>query len=228
MPRRIVRFESITSTMHEAGRLAAEGCDSGTAVVADEQTAGLGRHGHSWHSERGAGLYVSVVLRHGPAPAVTLAMGLAAAEAIENTAGLRADLRWPNDLVLHGRKVAGILVESIPGALIVGVGVNVNHRAFPADIEHLATSLRIESGREQSREALLDTLLSWVDHYANVSEEDVIREFQGRSSYARGRRVVVDGVGEGVTDGLNEQGFLILRRADGSRATILAGGVRPA
>ena len=228
MPRRIVRFESIASTMHEAGRLAAEGCDSGTAVVAEEQTAGLGRHGHSWHSEPRAGLYASIVLRRAPAPAVTLAMGIAAAEAIENTTGLRVDLRWPNDLILNGRKVAGILVESIPGALIVGVGVNVNHRAFPADIEHLATSLRIESGREHSREALLDALLGWVDHYASVPEEDAIREFQERSSYSRGRRVVVDGVGEGVTDGLNAEGFLVLRRADGSRTTILAGGVRPA
>ena len=228
MPRTIARFESLPSTMQEAARLAAAGCEAGTAVVAEEQTAGVGRHGHSWHSERGAGLYVSVVLRRPAAPWITLAMGLAAAEAIENTTGLRADLRWPNDVMLGGRKLAGILVESVPGALIVGVGVNVNQQAFPADIAHLATSLRIESGREHSKVAVLEALLGWVDHYAGMDGGDVIREFQERSSYARGRRVVVDGAGEGVTEGLDEQGFLILRRPDGSRTTILAGGVRPA
>jgi BirA family biotin operon repressor/biotin-[acetyl-CoA-carboxylase] ligase len=196
--------------------------------VAEEQTAGVGRHGRSWHSERGAGLYVSVVLRRPPAPAVTLAMGVAAAEAIENTTGLRADLRWPNDLMLRGRKVAGVLVESIPGALIVGIGLNVNHASFPEGIAEAATSLRIETGREHSREALLEALLGWVDRYADVPVADTIREWEAHSSYARGKRVVVDDVGEGVTDGLDENGFLILRRADGSRTTILAGGVRPA
>jgi BirA family biotin operon repressor/biotin-[acetyl-CoA-carboxylase] ligase len=228
MTRRIVRFESVSSTMQAAGELAAGGCDSGTCVVADEQTAGLGRHGHSWHSERGVGLYMSVVLRRAPAPAVTLAMGIAAAEAIENATGLRPDLRWPNDLLLRGRKVAGILVESIPGALIVGIGVNVNHVAFPEEISGSATSLRIESGREHSKEALLEALLAWIDYYGNAPAADVIGEFEARSSYARGRRVLVDDAGEGVTDGLDDDGFLILRRRDGSRTTILAGGVRPA
>jgi BirA family biotin operon repressor/biotin-[acetyl-CoA-carboxylase] ligase len=214
--------------MKEAAGLAAGGCDSGTAVVAEEQTAGVGRHGRWWHSERGAGLYVSVVLRKPPAPAVTLAMGIAVAEAIENITGLRADLRWPNDLMLRERKLAGILVEAVPGALIVGIGLNVNHARFPEEIAATATSLLIESGREHSREALLDALLGWVDHYADVAVADAVLEWAARSSYARGKRVVVEEAGEGVTDGLDENGFLILRRADGSRTTILAGGVRPA
>jgi BirA family biotin operon repressor/biotin-[acetyl-CoA-carboxylase] ligase len=227
MGRQILRLASTASTMQEAARLAAEGCASGTAVVAEEQTAGIGRHGHTWHSETGSGLYVSVVLRIASAPAVTLAMGLAVAEAIENTTALRPDLRWPNDVMLHQRKVAGILVEALSSALVVGIGVNVNHREFPLEIAQEATSLRLESGREQSKEALLEAVLGWVEHYAAISRADIIREFETRSSYARGMRVVVEGI-EGVTEGLDESGFLILRRADGVRTTILAGGVRPA
>lgn len=227
MARQILRLISTASTMQEAARLAAQGCATGTAVVAEEQTAGIGRHGHTWHSETGAGLYVSVVLRIAPAPSVTLAMGIAVAEAIENTTSLRPDLRWPNDVMLRQRKVAGILVEALTGALVVGIGVNVNHLDFPAGIAQEATSLRLESGREQSKEALLDAVLGWVDHYAVISGADIIREFQTRSSYARGMKVVVEGA-EGVTDGLDESGFLILRRTDGVRTTILAGGVRPA
>ena len=113
--RRISYFESITSTMHEAGALAAAGCPSGTAVIAEEQTAGQGRHGHSWHSEPGAGLYVTVVLRlpipTDSLPIVTLALGLAAAEAIARVTDLHPDLRWPNDIMIGGKKTAGILIQ---------------------------------------------------------------------------------------------------------------------
>ena len=107
--------ESIDPTMYEAARLAASGCEHLTAVVADEQTAGHGRHGRAWHSEKGAGLYATVVLRVDMQPAdiplVTLALGLAVAEAIHNVTGLNCDLRWPNDILIHGRKCCGILAQ---------------------------------------------------------------------------------------------------------------------
>jgi BirA family biotin operon repressor/biotin-[acetyl-CoA-carboxylase] ligase len=228
MARRILRFDSLPSTMREAATLAAQGCEPGTAVVAEEQTAGVGRHGHAWYSERGAGLYVSVVLRVSPRPVLTLAMGVAAAEAIETVTGLRPDLRWPNDVMLRGRKAAGILVEAVSGAAIVGVGVNVNHTEFPPDIAGTATSLRIESGHSHAKESLLEALLGWIDHCAGFAPEDILREFEARSSYVRGRQVTVEGGGQGVTDGLDPGGFLILRRPDGARETIMAGGVRPA
>ncbi len=249
MPERAIHwFETIDSTMHEAARLAAAGCPSGTAVVADEQTAGYGRYGRAWHSEKGAGLYVSIVLRpriaSGDLPVVTLALGLATADAITAITGLACDLRWPNDVLLNGRKCAGILTELHDGgaglwpakaAVIAGIGINVNHAEFPPDLAAIATSLRIEGRREYSRHALLDALLDGVDRHIAILAADgrdsILDLFARASSYASGRRVVVDLDGqpvEGVTDGLDASGFLILREATGRRRVILAGGVRPA
>ena len=122
--------------MVDATCLARQGAGHGTAVVAEEQTAGIGRHGHSWHSEPGAGLYLSIVLRlPAAAPTLTMALGLAVQSAIDDTAQVSTDLRWPNDVMLNDRKLAGIMVQSAdPGVLIAGIGVNVNHSAFPDDI----------------------------------------------------------------------------------------------
>lgn len=216
--------------------LAAQGCPHGTAVVADEQTAGIGRHGHSWHSEPGAGLYVSVVLRlPGAPPLLTLALGLATQEAVRNTTGLVCDLRWPNDLLIAEKKTAGILVQMSEGAAIAGIGVNVNHTGFPPEIAAVATSLRLQSGRVHDREALLQSLLTAIDECCEIlrsgGEAAILKLFCGASSYALGKRVKVDLGGrtiEGVTAGLNDQGFLLVRKPDGGMETVLAGGVRPA
>ncbi len=235
--RRLSYFASLGSTMTEAARLAAEGAPSGTAVIAEEQTAGQGRLGRGWHSEPGSGLYVTVVLRPKVAPealpVLTLAMGLAAAEAIARAADLECDLRWPNDLMLDGRKVAGILAQLVEGAAIVGIGINVNHAAFPAELAAQAASLRMVSGRTHSREDLLVELLEAADRFAKMLAEGgvkpVLELFARRSSYASGKRVAVEqpgGVVEGTTAGLDPQGFLRLRRDDGVEVLILAGGVR--
>src|SRR5260370_4153436 len=124
---------------------------SGTTLIAEEQTAGQGRHGHTWHSEKSLGLYVSIVLdKTEPTPTLTMALGLAVAEAITSATGLACDLRWPNDVMIGGRKAAGILAQSADSAAIAGIGINVNHRAFPPDLSEEATSLRLDSGRDQS------------------------------------------------------------------------------
>ncbi|MDQ2900041.1 MAG: biotin--[acetyl-CoA-carboxylase] ligase, partial [Acidobacteriota bacterium] len=159
LARRIVRFDRVGSTMVEAARLAAEGCPPGTVVVADEQTAGQGRHGHSWHSEPGSGLYVSIVLDAFVDPVLTLALGLATGEAIARETDIRCDLRWPNDVMIGGKKVAGILVQLVGATAIAGIGINVNHQAFPAELSREATSLSIETGRRHDREELLAELL---------------------------------------------------------------------
>jgi BirA family biotin operon repressor/biotin-[acetyl-CoA-carboxylase] ligase len=235
--RRLAWFETVGSTMQEAARMAVAGCPAGTAVVAEEQTAGQGRHGHSWHSEPGAGLYVSVVLRLSlppdSLPALTLALGLATAEAIALVCGISADLRWPNDVMIDGRKVAGILVQLADSVATAGIGVNVNHAAFPPELAVQATSLRQAAGATQSREDLLIALLPAIDSFTKMLVEGgprpVLDMFTRHSSYARGRRVRVEqpgGVLEGVTAGLNPSGFLILRADDGSESLILAGGVR--
>ena len=176
LPQRdVVWFDRIDSTMPEAARLAAAGAPAGTLVLAEEQTAGQGRHGRSWYSERGSGLYVSIVLR--PAveadsmPVLTLALGLAAQEAIASVTGVLCEMRWPNDLLAHGRKCAGILCQTADSAVVAGIGINVNHDVFPAELSELATSLRMMTGRLHSREDLLIELAASADKYCKLLEE---------------------------------------------------------
>lgn len=236
--RRIEWLDSIDSTMHAAARLASEGCASGTIVGAEEQTAGVGRHGRAWHSETGAGLYVSLVLRPRlgaeSLPLVMLALGVATREAIARAAGLAPDLRWPNDVLLDGRKCAGILAQLEGAAVIAGIGINVSQSRFPDDIAHLATSLRLAGAPAVSRESLLVALARATDDCCRILTEEgapaILTMFRRASSYAEGRRVRVEQDGatlEGVTCGLDASGFLVLRQENGKETTILAGGVRP-
>jgi BirA family biotin operon repressor/biotin-[acetyl-CoA-carboxylase] ligase len=230
--------ESIDSTMFEASRLAAEGCSSGTVIGADEQTAGYGRRQTLWHSEPESGLYLSVALRlaldPGALPLVTLALGLAAREAITETAGVECDLRWPNDVLIGDRKCAGILAQYESGAIIAGIGINVNHAAFPPELRDVATSLRIASGHVQSREDLAAALLAAIDFWCETLQKDgkqpILEMFLHVSSYVSGRRVQVDQDGAvvtGATAGLTASGFLLVRDGRGKEHTIIAGGVRP-
>jgi len=237
--REIHWYASIDSTMGKAILLAEAGCPSGTVIGADEQNAGYGRFGRSWHSERDAGLYQSIVLRLPVAPAslpaVTFALGLAVAAAIEETSGQACDLRWPNDVLIGGKKCAGILTELHESAVIAGIGINVNQSRFPDDVASSATSIRIAAGREQSREQVLIALLNEIDVHCDILVSDgppVIRRcFAMHSSYVSGRRVMVE-QGErvitGATAGLTDEGFLRLLRDDGKEEIIIAGGVRPA
>jgi BirA family biotin operon repressor/biotin-[acetyl-CoA-carboxylase] ligase len=217
----------------------AAGRPAGSIVVAGEQTAGQGRHGHEWHSEAGAGLYCSMVLDLPLPPAemaaATLALGVAAAEAIERVGGLRCDLRWPNDVMLGDRKVAGILVQFSGTFPVAGIGINVNHSSFPPGLAESATSLRLETGREFALEELLEALVAEADRACALlvanGRQAVIDRFTAASSYARGKRVEVamaEGTVAGVTAGLDASGFLRLRRDDGRETLVLAGGVRAA
>lgn len=225
LPGRAIRFfQTVDSTM-----MAAAGQPIGTVIIADEQTAGVGRHGHAWHSEAGRGIYCSVVLK--PAPLLTLALGLATAEAITGSTGIGCDLRWPNDVMVGGRKAAGILVQLVNGSAIGGIGINVNHTEFPAQLAPEATSLRLQAGREFSREDILLALLPAVENFAEMDNESILRLFTKASSYAAGRRVVVAqpaGAIKGVTAGLDPSGYLVVRKDDGTETLVLAGGVRAA
>lgn len=228
-------FDSLDSTMHEAVRLAHRGAPSGTIVGANEQTAGQGRQGHTWHSKKEAGLYVSFILRLPIAlnsiPVVTLALGLAAADAITKTASLACDLRWPNDVLINGKKVCGILTQLHGQAIVAGIGINVNHSSFPEELAPLATSLRLETGQFQTRETLLDNLADSIETFTGIlvkaGKPALLSLFENASSFVRGRRVIVDDAMEGTTAGLNPDGFLILKKDDGQETLILAGGVRP-
>jgi len=217
-------YPTVDSTMR-----AAAGRPQGGVVLAGEQLAGQGRHGHSWHSPAGAGIYCSIVLD--PAPLLTLALGLAVRQAIVRTAGFNCDLRWPNDLMLGGKKVAGILVQSADGAAIAGIGINVSQTAFPAELVGEATSLSLHTGREVDATGLVIALLTAVDDFVRQAPDAILRLFTEASSYASGRRVTVEqpgGVVHGTTAGLDPAGFLIVRRDDGTDTLILAGGVRAA
>jgi BirA family biotin operon repressor/biotin-[acetyl-CoA-carboxylase] ligase len=248
--RRIDWYASLDSTMTAAAQLIREGCAHGTIVGAEEQTAGVGRHGHAWHSEPGAGLYVSFVIRpldgvirpldgvaspaNSALPLIMLALGLAAQEAIAQTSGLAPDLRWPNDVLLGGKKCAGILAQMEGDAIVAGIGINVAHATFPEDLRDLATSLAIE-GAHIRREDLLVALAHTIDESLDILKTEgssvLLDMFTRASSYVLGRRVKVDQPGavvEGVTCGLDPSGFLRVRQDNGTEAVILAGGVRPA
>lgn len=240
-------FASVGSTMAEAVRLAAAGAPHGTVVLADEQTAGMGRMGRSWHSPPDAGIYSSVVLRLSLSPAhlpvAMLVLGLAAAEAIQAATHLACDLRWPNDVLIHERKVAGVLAQFIEpplpagrgsvACIVAGIGINVNQDSLPADLRTPATSLRMESaGRTYAREEIVTALLAALDSFNAmlVSEgpESVLRAFTSASSYVWNRRVVIEEDGsKGATAGLDENGFLLVRSDSGRIQRIAAGGVRP-
>jgi BirA family biotin operon repressor/biotin-[acetyl-CoA-carboxylase] ligase len=154
-------------------------------------------------------------------------LGLATADAIARATGLVCDLRWPNDVMLAGKKVAGILVRNA----IAGIGINVNHSSFPPELASEATSLRLHTGAPVSSTGVLMHLLPAIDAFVELDKETILRLFARDSSYAAGRRVTVaqpDGVIEGTTAGLDPAGFLIVHQDDGTDTLILAGGVRAA
>jgi BirA family transcriptional regulator, biotin operon repressor / biotin---[acetyl-CoA-carboxylase] ligase len=212
--------------MKDAAALAAQGAPHGTVVVAEQQSAGIGRFGRSWHSAPGGGIYMSLILRlETAAPALTMALGLAVQRAVDDLAEVATDLRWPNDVLLNERKLAGILVQSEGAALIAGIGLNVNQASFPEDLRLIATSLKIETGQDHDKEALIERITAESLRYAAMSKTEILRRFEERSTYVRGKAVVVDGRIKGVTNGLDQDGFLLLR-TDAGMQTIMAGGIR--
>jgi len=242
---KLQHFASVTSTNTLLLEAAAGGAPEGTVYVADEQTAGRGRGGHAWHSAPGEGLYVSALVHPAlllrDALWLSLSAGVAAHRAIRETTDVAADLRWPNDLLLGAKKLGGILVEtsatSGPDAAlhyaVIGIGINVNHKSFPDQLSALATSLRLVTGQQVSRQALLIALLRALDHELTLLETrspGLLERFTAASTWVRGKRVHVPEQGgyTGRTAGLDERGFLLVDSDDGVRRTVLSGGVREA
>src|SRR5947209_10612737 len=237
----ILRFESLPSTNTEAARQASLGAPEGLCVVAREQTAGRGRQRRAWVSPKDAGLYFSVVLRPRLEarawPLITLASALAASDAIVEACGLRTDIKWPNDLLASGRKLCGILAETVEGArgraVVVGIGVNLNNRAFPPEILEAATSVEEQTARAPDAERLLESLMrSLARRYETLhapgGSSEIIREWESRSSFARGRRVRValaDETFEGITRRLEPDGALRVETDAGRTRIVRAGDV---
>ena len=239
----IRHYFKIGSTNTAAMHAASEGAPEGTVFLAEQQTAGKGRGGHTWHSADSAGIYCSVVLRPVLPPAEVVILSLAAALAVQaavqsNDSKLAVDLKWPNDLLIEGKKFCGILTEMNAEVtrvryVVVGIGINVNQAQFPTELQPIATSLRLASGTEWSRVELCAALLKSLDReYRDLvqkpgAHESILKRFQEQSSSARGRHVRVDENGgfEGVTEGLDPRGFLQVRTAQGVRM-VLSGTVR--
>jgi len=237
-------FYSVDSTNAFAMRLLSHGrsVPDGTLILAEAQTAGRGRMGRTWHSEPEAGLYLSLVLRPDISPTfaalITLGCAVALHNAVERQTGLNADIKWPNDLLVDGKKVAGILAEIQADldrihVLVVGVGLNVNHGALPQDLAERATSLKLVSGHPHSRlDILLDFLEQFealIDRFHAEGPEVIVAEWTRHSSFAFGRRVqIVDGsrTVEGVTKGLNPFGALRVETQEGQIQELYSGEVR--
>ena len=235
------RRECVASTNDAARELALAGAGHGTAVVAGEQTRGRGTKGKVWHSPPGLGLYASFILRGpaaGPVPLLNLlplAAGLAAWDAVLAVAGAAIRLKWPNDLVHDGKKLGGILSEGVSGGpagdfAVVGVGINVGHdpRDFPADLRASSASLRIIGGRAVTLESLFDGLCRaldcWYNALARGDKGSVIKTFEARMAFPAGlpiRFTTAAGTFTGICRGLDEDGRLVVERADGAGTVAL-------
>lgn len=235
-------FYKIGSTNTSAMAAAADGAPEGSVFLAEEQTAGRGRGANSWQSPRSTGIYCSAVVRPKLPPSEVLILSLAAGLAVHASiqqvdSRVDADLKWPNDILIGGKKVCGILTEMNAEAtrvryIVVGIGINVNQSSFPKELQ--ATSLRLVTGSEWSRVELVAALLKSLDReYRQLLEdpgarESIRRRFAESSSWTQGKAVRIEENGsavEGTTEGLDSRGFLLLRTPKGLQ-TVLSGTVR--
>ncbi|MGE5559471.1 MAG: biotin--[acetyl-CoA-carboxylase] ligase [Chloroflexota bacterium] len=243
--RRGEHHEKITSTNDRAHELARAGALEGTVVMADCQTAGRGRLGREWNCAPGAGISMSVVLRpNAPAniaSSLTMLGAVAVAKALERTSNIEAGIKWPNDIVIHGRKLCGILCESklVDGRaeyVILGIGVNVNQKPgeFPPGLVDAATSVRIASGQTGGRWtkrqtlacAILQQLEREYDRWVSKGPAPMLASWRKRSA-TLGREVTVKGIAgsfTGIAEDVDEEGALWVRTAKG-RQRVLAGDV---
>lgn len=241
MGRHVEVFQETDSTNIQAKRLAEAGVPEGTLVVTESQTAGKGRRGRSWVSPPGTGIWMSLVLKPQIDPAkasqLTLVAALAVAAGIEDACGLKGQIKWPNDIVMSGRKICGILTEMSTDKqairyVIVGIGINVNMTEFPEEIARTASSLYLESGRFQDREIVTACILKRMeDYYQRFLDTGDLsglkREYESRLANL-GRQVTVlepGGQYGGLCRGITEGGELLVEKADGSVAQVMSGEV---
>lgn len=241
----IYYLEETGSTNVDAKRLAEEGAGHGSVVVADKQNAGRGRRGRTWESPAGKDLYFTILLKPDFAPdkaaGLTLVMALAVTRAIETYCGIEAEIKWPNDVVVNGKKVCGILTEMNVETdyiqhVVIGIGINVNRTDAPKDIPEelrgVATSLFLEGGVTIARAGLLQEVLQCFEDYyekyvQRLNLELLLEEYNARL-VNRGRQVrVLDPKGEweGIARGVNASGELLVKKNDGTIEEVYAGEV---
>lgn len=239
MGQSIYFYEETDTTNNRARELALEGAPEGTLVVAEKQTAGRGRRGKVWESPLGTGIWMSLVLRPQIMPAeasvLTLLCGLATAEAIEAETGLSAGIKWPNDILINGKKAVGILTEmdcemSEVHFVIPGIGINVNTASFPPEIADIATSLYLECGKTVSRRRLVHKVLERLEeHYETFlrtgSFAAMLEDYR-KHCITLGKEVHVLGRDPFFAEALDitPEGELLVRRADNGKEEVVFSG----
>lgn len=237
----IKSYREIDSTNTQAQRMAREGAGEGLVVVSDKQTAGKGRRGRTWESPEGVNLYFSILLRPDistkEAPMLTLVMAYSAAKVIKEELDLPVQIKWPNDLILDGKKICGMLTEMELGSegisnVVVGVGINVNTRSFPEELKEKATSIYLVTGQETEREPLLNGILEefgrQYEAFIRAGDLSGLVDAYNEMLVNRDREVLVlDPEGEYSARALsmNSVGELLVRRPDGKVEAIYAGEV---
>lgn len=236
----IHHLRETVSTNITAKQLAAGGAPEGTLVVSETQTGGKGRLGRNWFSPFGEGIYISLILRPSISPAeapkITLMTAVAMAEALHSGTGLYVSIKWPNDILISGKKTAGILTEistemDAVDYVIIGVGLNVNIASFPPEIREKATSLLIETGKAHSRSSLMRDFLKWFENYYELFQradfEPILNRWRQFSQIA-GRRISVETIG-GMTIGraldIDRDGFLMVEDNGGQIHRIYSGDI---
>ncbi|CAN5482362.1 biotin--[acetyl-CoA-carboxylase] ligase [soil metagenome] len=236
----ILRYDTIGSTNTEAARQAKLGADEGLCVIAGQQTAGRGRHGRTWISDPNSGLYFSAVLRPKIEtqflPLITLMTGVAVYDAFKEF-DLNPDIKWVNDILIGEKKICGILAETAETptglAVVVGIGINLTSKNFPAGIAETATSVEAETGKRVSSDEMAESLTRYIAYFYDIlngrdGQQEIIQHWRTRSSYFSGKNVRVTLNGGsilGTTDGLEENGALRVKTADGSVRIVQAGDV---
>ncbi len=237
----ILHFDSLESTNAEAINQVKRGAGEGFCVVANQQTAGRGRHGRIWISEKDAGLYFSIVLQPKIEtkflPLITLMTAIAVSDALENLYALKSDIKWANDIHIKGKKICGILAEMTEAnktiSIIVGIGINLTSSNFPAEIADIATSIEAETNKIADKAELLNSLTRFINYFYDVLQSEngakkIVEEWTKRSTYAFNKAVRATLANEvilGITDGLTETGALRVKTDSGKLKIIQAGDV---
>ena len=236
----ILRYDSVDSTNTAAAEQARLGAGEGLCIIAGEQTAGRGRHGRTWVSPPGSGLYLSIVLRPRIEPRylplITLMSGVAVCDTLVGL-GLKPDIKWVNDILVNERKISGILAETVETniglAVVVGIGINLTGSNFPEEISELATSIEQETLVKADAGELASALTRYLAYFYEIlnnrsGPSEIIGHWRQRSSYFSGKSVRVtisDGGFTGVTDGLEDNGALRVKTLDGSVKIVQAGDI---
>lgn len=237
----LVYYDEVDSTNNQAKRLGEAGAPDGTLVTADYQTAGKGRRGRGWVSERGTGIWMSLMLRPDIPPSsasmLTLVAAMAVVKGIKDATGLDTMIKWPNDIVMNGKKICGILTEMSAEVdkihyVVIGIGINANIREFPEEIREKATSLYLESGQVIVRSQVIASVMKAMDGYyeefLKTGELSGLVEEYECHLVNKGEEVLVlaaSGEYKGISLGIDKTGELLVQLNDGTVNHVVSGEV---